>query len=299
MTTTTFRVGCRFVYPMYINSSGYNRSSHHTYAEHPNVPKYILRRSMASGRNHFITKGSNKSGITEEVRDLIRNVKHAENIDEWTKGHGIGNPIEIKPWRPNWDEDIDDDQHFDMKYFPHKDEENTGLWAERNTEGYTPPIVLLVERTKPIRGQPWYHKEILEKLGIGKASYHGKRVAIPNMSFYTSKLYQVKHMIKITPVTFPHGVPSQDEFDPKMAQMTVDGKFLYHPKIKEQNIKLDSGCAPDRLKIKESTYKDDAHKHWNTPYNSPLGTSNYSRDTTCFNPEKKDFQTDYTTKDKY
>ena len=60
MTTTTFRVGCRFVYPMYINSSGYNRSSHHTYAEHPNVPKYILRRSMASGRNHFITKGSNK-----------------------------------------------------------------------------------------------------------------------------------------------------------------------------------------------------------------------------------------------
>jgi hypothetical protein len=54
------------------------------------------------------------------VRDLIRNVKHAENIDEWTKGHGIGNPIEIKAWRPNWDDDIDDDQHFDMKYFPHK-----------------------------------------------------------------------------------------------------------------------------------------------------------------------------------
>ena len=84
-----------------------------------------------------------------------------------------------------------------------------------------------------------------------------------------------------------------------MAQITVDGKFLYHPKIKEHNLKLDSSCAPDRLKIKESTYKYDAHKHWNIPYNSPLGTSNYSRDTTCFNPEKKDFQTDYTTKNKY
>ena len=61
-----------------------------------------------------------KSGITEEVRDLIKNVKHAENIDEWTKGYGIGEPKEVKTWRPNWDNDIDDDQHFDMKYYPHK-----------------------------------------------------------------------------------------------------------------------------------------------------------------------------------
>ena len=54
------------------------------------------------------------------MRDLIKNVKHAENIDEWTKGYGIGEPKEVKTWRPNWDKDIDDDQHFDMKYYPHK-----------------------------------------------------------------------------------------------------------------------------------------------------------------------------------
>ena len=54
------------------------------------------------------------------MRDLIRNVKHSENVDEWTKSYGIGDPIVVKPWRPNWNEDIDDDQHFDMKYFPHQ-----------------------------------------------------------------------------------------------------------------------------------------------------------------------------------
>ena len=178
-------------------------------------------------------------------------------------------------------------------------EENTGLWAERNKDGYIPPSVLLVERTKALTGQPWYHKEILERLGLGYNTYSGKRVAVPNMSFYTSKLYQVKHCIKITPVTFPHGLPSKENFDPKMAKITVDGKFLYHPKIKEDNVKIESGCTPDRLKIKESTYKDDAHSHWNNPYNSPLGNSNYSRDTTCFNPEKKDFKSDCTIKDAY
>ena len=61
-----------------------------------------------------------QSGITEEVRDLIRNVKHAENVDEWTKGYGIGDKVEVKAWRPNWNTDIDDDQHFDMTYYPHK-----------------------------------------------------------------------------------------------------------------------------------------------------------------------------------
>ena len=117
------------------------------------------------------------------------------------------------------------------------------------------------------------------------------------MSFYTSKLYQVKHSIKITPITFPHGLPSREDFDPQMAKLTLDGKFLYHPKIKEANLKIESGNPPDRLKIKESTYKQDAHKHWINPYDSPFGNSNYSRDTTVFRPEKKDFKSDYTVKD--
>ena len=176
-------------------------------------------------------------------------------------------------------------------------EENTGLWAERNMEGFEPPIVLIVERTKNLKGQPWYHKEILERLGLGYNTYKGKQVAVPNMSFYTSKLYQVKHSIKITPITFPDGLPSREDFDPQMAKLTIDGKFLYHPKIKEANLKIKSGNAPDRLKIKESTYKQDAHKHWNNPYDSPFGNSNYSRDTTVFRPEKKDFKSDYTVKD--
>ena len=119
------------------------------------------------------------------------------------------------------------------------------------------------------------------------------------MSHYTSKLYQVKHCIRITPVTFPHGLPSKEEFDPKMAKITVDGQFLYHPKIKEAHLKIESGHAPDRLKIKASTYKIETNRHWNNPYNSPLGNSNYNRDTTFFNPEKKDFKSDYTIKDKY
>jgi hypothetical protein len=38
---------------------------------------------MAETRHYPIKGASNESGITEEVRDLIRNVKHAENIETW------------------------------------------------------------------------------------------------------------------------------------------------------------------------------------------------------------------------
>ena len=38
-------------------------------------------------------------------------------------------------------------------------EEDTELWQETNKKDYHAPTVLLVERIKPVFGQPWYHKE--------------------------------------------------------------------------------------------------------------------------------------------
>ena len=54
-------------------------------------------------------------------------------MDDYSKGYGIGEPIEVKTWRPNWDVDIDDDQHFDMKYFPHK---GSHLQQSRHDDGW-------------------------------------------------------------------------------------------------------------------------------------------------------------------
>jgi hypothetical protein len=39
----------------------------------------------------------------------------------------------------------------------------------------------------------------------------------------------------VTPVQFPEELPSEDEFDPRAAEVTFDGRFVYHQKIMEQN----------------------------------------------------------------
>jgi hypothetical protein len=34
-------------------------------------------------------------------------------------------------------------------------------------------------------------------------------------------LYTIKHLIKITPVSFPNGLPPEDEFDPEAAEVSL------------------------------------------------------------------------------
>ena len=40
-------------------------------------------------------------------------------------------------------------------------------------------------------GQPYWFKEALEQLGLLTGGFKGKRVAVPNMTHYTSLIYKV------------------------------------------------------------------------------------------------------------
>ena len=136
-------------------------------------------RFMSSNRNHPISGVSNETNITEEVRDLIRNAKTAENIDEW---EGQDRFKVVKTFRPNHKEDMDDDQHFDIKYWPMEGEE-----IRSGVDAGPAPLVLIAERMEKVSGEPYWHRETMEKLGLGKSNgYRGKKIAVPNMTYYTS-----------------------------------------------------------------------------------------------------------------
>ena len=109
---------------------------------------YIQSRCMARGRNYYLKGASKKTGISPEARDLLVNMRHAENVDEWKREPGIGEPKRFVQYRENAD-DIDDEKDLDMTYFPHKGEEP---WPE----DYEPSPVLLVKRIATLREQPWF-----------------------------------------------------------------------------------------------------------------------------------------------
>ncbi len=51
------------------------------------------------------------------MKDLLRNQRTIDNIDEWKRGYGIQDPIRLSIRDP---EDVDDDQHPDAVYYPHR-----------------------------------------------------------------------------------------------------------------------------------------------------------------------------------
>lgn len=243
-------------------------------------------RSMARGRNYYVKGASKDPGISEAARDLIANVRHAENIEEWKKEPGIGEPIKFSQYREH-PEDIDNESDLDMTYFPHKGE---APWPE----DYQPSPVLIVKRVKSLRGQPWWHKMDCERIGLGPYTKLSATIAVPNLSYYTALLYRIKHLVEITPVQFPDGLPDPKEFDARNAKVTHDGKFLYQSKIgDEAKVLLNEGPVPaDQMKITKKTHSYEAKMAWSRPWNSPYGNANYNRDNSFRKPASKDHISD-------
>lgn len=251
-------------------------------------------RQMARGRNYYLKGASVNPGISPQTRDLLANVKHAENIEEWEREPGIGSAIKFSHYREN-PLDIDDESELDMTYFPHKGEEP---WPK----DYEASPVLLVKRVKKLKGEPWWHKMDCERIGLGiYARLNMTRVALPNLSFYNALLFRIKHLVEIQPVTFPDGIPKPEEFDVRCAKVTESGEFLYHKKIGEAS-KVLLGEGPieaEHLKMDQKTHEKESYTCWGKSSNSPYGNSNYHRDYTLRQPGKSDMITDASNKITY
>lgn len=121
-------------------------------------------------------------------------------------------------------------------------------------------------------------------------------VIVPNMPSMNYKLFGIKHLIEIIPLSFPNGFPSDDEFDPKACRITHKGEFVYHPKLKADPRALEQKSA---MKLTAEMTKKEAEKNWFKPMASPLGNYNYYRDTQRVNPDQKEYTSDPTYIAKY
>ena len=173
-------------------------------------------------------------------------------------------------------QDIDDDQYPDARYFPHKGEEIPTAPAS--------PI-LLVKRVKTFKCQPWWHRETMDRLGLGEGAPEDKIAVLPNMPTICYKLFSVKHLIEIIPLKFPMGFPSDEEFDPSCCRINSRGEFLYHPKLKVEEV---TTKVKTEMLLTEEAVEKKARRDWYEPYMSPLGNVNFHRETRYENPKEFD-----------
>ncbi|XP_063161056.1 large ribosomal subunit protein uL30m [Candoia aspera] len=91
----------------------------------------------------------------------------------------------------------------------------------------------LVTRIKSGRRRPYWEKELIEELGLGKRF---DPVVLKNIPSVNAKLKIIKHLIRIKPLKLPYGLPAEDEIpDTYLNKITGELIVCRHLKVVEKN----------------------------------------------------------------
>nr|CAH8843155.1 unnamed protein product [Trichobilharzia regenti] len=140
-----------------------------------------------------------------------------------------------------------------------RDHKNPLGWAKRlfqlkemtpvdpsTTTTSEPPLLHMVCRLKPLKGVMHYQKAILEKYGLGKDTKNHTWVIVKNTPSVNRELYEIKHLVRIQPVIFENGLPS--EADLLTCKLLPDGRFFRH-----RGLAVDATLTTDSSKCNETS----------------------------------------------
>ncbi|XP_052675964.1 39S ribosomal protein L30, mitochondrial-like [Crassostrea angulata] len=101
---------------------------------------------------------------------------------------------------------------------------------------HEPSPLHLVTKIKPMYGRPKSEKETLISLGFTKDSDHKgpKSVILKNTPCVNNQLMAVKHLLRITPITFPYGVPKSEE-ELEHSCLNDNGEFVIVKNVTPRN----------------------------------------------------------------
>ncbi|XP_013183331.2 large ribosomal subunit protein uL30m [Amyelois transitella] len=128
---------------------------------------------------------------------------------------------------------------------------------------YTPTKLFRVERIKSSKHFPWWQKKILQDLMINEE----ERVAIvKNIPENNMRLWKVKHLIKVTPITFPYGEPTEEDI--KYTVLKENGQCLVTKTLMPQEncIEALDEFDMDAKKMDSTTIKRDSRHKWNNAF---------------------------------
>ncbi|CAH8498590.1 unnamed protein product [Heterobilharzia americana] len=98
--------------------------------------------------------------------------------------------------------------------------------AKPQNSANEPPLLYMVCRLKPLKGIIHYQRAILEKYGLGIDTKNHTWVIVKNTPSVNRELYEVKHLVRIQPVVFVNGLPT--EADLLTCRLLPDGRFFRH-----------------------------------------------------------------------
>lgn len=128
-------------------------------------------------------------------------------------------------------------------------------------EPYQPTKLFRVQRIKPVKGTPYWERNILKEFKLdGKL---GEVAIVKNIPENNSRLWKIKHLIEIKPISFPNGMPTENSITQLKENGELEIKHLNAAKrVDEDKIKALDSFKSDEKRLDGDTLRRLSRKQW-------------------------------------
>ncbi|KAF7997742.1 hypothetical protein HCN44_009140 [Aphidius gifuensis] len=131
-----------------------------------------------------------------------------------------------------------------------------------------PPIeptkLLVVRRCKPYKGNPWWDKQVLDAFKLKDSQ--GEIAIVKNTPEICSLLWQIKHLIEITPLRAPDKLPEKD--GPQSTWLHENGDLLIAPRVDPIREKATIDFINNPKHLDTETLQHELRMRWLNPYDT-------------------------------
>ncbi|XP_012269976.1 39S ribosomal protein L30, mitochondrial [Orussus abietinus] len=136
----------------------------------------------------------------------------------------------------------------------------------RHADLKDPPIepskLFMVQRVKPFKGNPRWDKRILEIFGLHEKN--NDITIVKNIPEVNALLWKIKHLIKITPIQFPNGLPKDE--NSKTCYLHENGDLIVTQKIDPKRIQATEEFQQNPKRLDRETVCRDLRLKWLNPF---------------------------------
>lgn len=134
-------------------------------------------------------------------------------------------------------------------------------YRKRAQEGFKPSKLFMVWRIDHLVGRPIWEKDIIIELGL--AGDRRDYAIVKNTPSMNKKLWQVKHLIRIQPITFPDGFPEGEDY--RGTYLKSNGELMVSPRLKVSPELLEDDVELKK-KLDPRTVREDLRLNWDKGY---------------------------------
>lgn len=133
-------------------------------------------------------------------------------------------------------------------------------FRKRSEEGFEPSKLFMVWRISSLVHRPIWEKEAIAQLGL--ADHKIKYAIVKNTASNNKFLWSIKHLIRVKPITFPDGIPTEED----ATFLKQNGELMIAQRLKVDPEELERDPEYERNKLDQRVIREDLRLKWNKGY---------------------------------